>query len=199
MPYLPPPDTQSAVFPLAMGSDLTLQIRMIEERWRRFYPVLTYMPLNKQVTPVPISTPDVTSGAPGSTQFDTVWGEAVPAGLAVGGWRQPHLSVQVDPETAVQAAEPQVYHNNRPIHGRIQRVARKDELQKLGFDRIRDLLVTIPTSMLDAIGVTVVAGDRFMWDNELYEVLQWGPMGWWMNSSVKLYIVLNVAHARRGS
>lgn len=197
MPYLPPPSADDTQFPKAFGPDLSLAVRLLEERWRRFYPVITYTSLDKRVTAV--TSPSQTSGEVGSTQFDTLWGESVPAGLKAGGWRQPHLSSQVDPATAVQAAEPSVYLAPRPIHGRIQRVARRDFLQKLGFDRLRDLIVTIPTSMLDASGITVVAGDRFTWDNELYEVIQWSPMGWWMNSSVKLEIVINAQHARRGA
>lgn len=197
MPYLPPPSPDGAVFPQSYGSDLTLAIRLLEERWRRFYPVISYTPLDKRTTPV--TAPSQTSGETGATQFDPLWGESVPTGLKATGWRQPHLSSQVDPATAVQAAEPSVYIAARPLHGRIQRVARRDFLQKLGFDRLRDLLVTIPSSMLDSSGITVTQGDRFTWDNELYEVLQWSPMGWWMNSSVKLQIVLNVQHARRGS
>ena len=197
MPYLPPPMVNGAQFPLPYGADLQLQIRMIEERWRRFYPVLQYAPLDKRTTPV--QSPSETSGESGATQFDPLWGESVPTGLKATGWRQPHLSTAVDPATAVEAAEPNVYVAPRPIHGRIQRVARKDFLQKMGFDRLRDLIITVPTSMFDESGITVTQGDRFVWDNELYEVIQWSPMGWWMNSSVKLFLVLNCQHARRGS
>lgn len=197
MPYLPPPAVDDTQFPKAYGADLAVAVRMLEERWRRFYPVITYTSLDKRTTPV--TRTSQTSGEVGATQFDTLWGESVPTGLKDTGWRQPHLSTQVDPATAVQAAEPSVYLNPRPLHARIQRVARRDLLQKLGFDRLRDLLVTIPTSLLDASGITVTQGDRFIWDNELYEVIQWSPMGWWMNTSVKLQLVLNVQHARRGS
>lgn len=196
MPYLPPPSPDGAEFPRAYDADLELAIRLIEERWRRFFPRLDYRPLNKLVTPAVGNNP---VGAPGTTQFDPVWGEAVPVETATTGWRQPHLSAIVTPDAPISAVEPQVYQEPRDIHGRVERVARKDHLQKLGFDRIRDLLVTIPSSMLDSSGITVTQGDRFVWDNELYEVLQWSPMGWWMNSSVKLFIVLNVAHARKGS
>ena len=190
MPYLPPHVVEGGLFPSSYGVDLTTEIGMIEELWRRHYPLIQYAPMSKSPTAVTDPTTQL-SGQANTTKFDPMWGESVDSGLAV--WQQPHAS------TNAAAAEPTVYLPPRSVNARIQRVARDDQLKKYGFDRIRTLLVTIPTSMLDAIGVTVAARDRFVWDNEIYEVVQWSPEGWRFNSTVKVHIVLNAEHAKRGS
>lgn len=201
MPYIPPPAIDPTVFPQPYVADLTTHIGLIEERWRRSFPIISYTMIDKRVTAVadsPAGTgaaSDALSGEAGSTKFDPLWGESIDSTLTT--WQQPHGQAAATP--AIKAVEPNVYLPAIPLHARIRRAARKDELQKYGFDRIRDLLVTIPTSMLDTAGVTCAAGDRFVWNNELFEVIQWSPMGWWFQTSVKLYIVLNVQHARRGS
>ena len=190
MPYLPPHVIEGGQFPSSYGVDLFTEIKLIEESWRRHYPLIQYAPISKSPTAVTDITTQL-SGQANTSKFDPMWGESIDSSIAV--WQQPHAS------GTVQAAEPTLYQPPRSINARIQRVAREDTLKKIGFDRIRTLLLTIPTSLLDSIGVTCAAGDRFVWDNEIYEVLQWHPQGWRFNSTVKMYVWLNCEHAKRGS
>lgn len=189
MSYLPPLKIDDAAFPTVLGQDVLTSIRMIEERWRRHYPSVDYLPLDKRVTP--ISTPAQISGEAGSTKMDAMWGESVDASMTT--WTQPQTTANA------VAAEPNVYLAGRPIHARIMRSARDNDLKKHGFDRLRDLIACFPTSMLDAKGISVQAGDRFVWNSELYEVIQHHVEGWWYQTNVNLFVWVNAQHARRGS
>jgi hypothetical protein len=192
MTLLPPRTDSPTAFPTAHGPDLQQHIRQTEEMWRVSYPVVNYMSMLKAVTSV--TDVNTLSGEAGTTQFDPMWGEAVPANMGAT-WKQPHANT--DP--AVHASDPALFSPAVPLHARIQRTAREDLLKKVGFDRIRSLLLTIPASMCDAVNINPKAGDRFTWDGELYHVLQYSPLGWWMNTNTKLYVVLNCAHEHRGS
>ncbi len=188
MSYLPPYKLNDTVFPEALGQDVITAIQMIEERWQRSYPIVQYTCIDTRVTAV--TSPKNLSGEVGATKFDALWGESVPATDTT--WKQPHQSDG-------SGVDPSVYQPAVGIHCRIQRTMREDDLKKLGFDRLRKLIATIPTSMLDAASITVRPGDRFSWNNELFEVVQWHPMGWWHNANVNLYVVMNMESARRGS
>ncbi len=188
MVYIPTGQTDDTVFPTAHGDDLVTAIRLIEERWNRFYPLLTYTPLNKQ--PTPATEYKELSGVSGTTKFDTLWGEEVDENLST--WKQP----QSDP--TINAVDPGVYLDAVPLRGRIKRTVREEQLKKYGFDLLRHLLVTIPTSMLDKAGTEVKAGDRFVWNNERFEVIQFAPWGFYYNTNIFLYIVMNCEHVRYG-
>lgn len=187
MPYLPPVKVDGPAWPPALSDDLRTEIGLIEERWK-CYPEVAYSPLDKRTTAAPTSKSIV--GEAGSTKWDPLWQESVPDTTE---WVQPHTTAAVD------AADTNKYQEARKVRIRIQRTAREDQLKKFGFDRLRYMLATVPTSMLDRMGITCDAGDRFVWNNELFEVMQWSPQGWRYNSTVCLYVVLNVEHARRGS
>lgn len=198
MPYLPEDFTHTTQFPQAYSKDLLAQIRVIEEKWRRFYPEVTYYPLNKAVTVVPrtpsgdIDTASV-SGTAGGTTFDPVFGEAVDNAALAAGWKQPHLSGDR------RAVNPERFHDPIKVRAQVRREAKEKELKKLGFDEVRDLLLTIPVSLLDRLGITVQQGDRFIWDNDLYEVLQFETTGYWKNTNLRPYIILNCRHWHPGS
>ncbi len=187
--YLPPLTINDTVFPDALGDDARTAINMIEERWFRSFPRISYTMIDKKTTPV--TSPNILSGEAGSSKFDAMWGETVDKNLTT--WEQPHNSA------TVAAAEVTVYQDAKEMPARIKRDSRENELKKFGFDRLRDLIVCIPTSILDANGVTVQAGDRFVWNNESWEVIQHHVEGWWYNTNVNLYVWMNVQHARRGS
>ena len=192
MTLVTPRTDSPTVMPSAHTSDLVHAIRQIEDMWTKSYPKVSYMSLLKAVTAV--SDTNTLSGEAGTTQFDPLWGESVPAGMG-SNWKQPHANA--NPEAL--AASPDLFAPAVEIHARIQRTARDDLLKKVGFDRVRSLLLTIPSSMCDALNLNPKAGDRFVWDGEHYQVLQYSPMGWWMNTNTKLYVVLNCAHEHRGS
>jgi len=198
MAYLPEDFTHPTEFPKAYDRDVLTAIRIIEEKWARFYPEVTYYCLSKGVTVVPKSaTGDVdtesVSGTAGGTTFDPVLGEAVDNAALTGGWKQPHLSGDR------RAVNPEKFMTPLRIHAQVRREAKEKELKKLGFDEVRDLLLTIPVSLLDKLGVTVTQGDRFIWDNDLYEVLQFETTGFWRNTNLRLYLVLNCRHHHPGS
>jgi len=188
MPYLPPLRLTDTAFPEALGQDVLTAIQMIEERWRLTYPLVQYTAIDARATPV--ASPNELSGESGATKFDPLWGESVPATGTV--WAQPHQS-------GGTGVAPSVYRQPVSLRCRIQRTMREDDLKKLGFDRLRKLIATIPTSLLDAADIAVHAGDRFIWNGEPYEIVQHHPRGWWHNSNVNLYLVMNCESARRGS
>lgn len=189
MTYLPPLDLNGTEFPQALGEDLVTAIGMIEEEWQRSFPVVDYYPISKETTTV--TDPSMMSGSAGKTKFDPLWGEAVPSNMTV--WQQPHLSGDFN------AADPMVYEKAIPINCRIERGVRETQLKKFGFDLTRNIVATIPTSLLDKSGITVRAGDRFRWNGEDFEVLQWYQSGWYYNTNVILYITMSVQSARKGS
>jgi len=189
MPYLPPNPTLETSFPIAYGRDIATAIKMIEEKWARHFPLLDYYPLLKHTTV--ITDPNVPIGDPGTTKFDPVWGEAVPAAMAT--WENPHANAVAD------APRPELYGTPVKLNIRIQKEAHQLELKRYGFDRVRDLLAFVPLSVLDKAGITVQVDDYFIWDGRPFEVKQIDPVGYWHNTNVRLYMAMNCEHRRPGS
>lgn len=184
------------------GFDLATSQRMVEERWKLFYPAVAYHPLVKAVTAVGTDT-EALSGETGTTPFDPLWGEAVdrPAGQQF--WRQPHASattsIDLEKDPARVAAEPEIRDEPRRVHMRIRRVSREEQLKRLGFDLVRTLVGCVPTTMFDRHAIAPQPGDRFRWNDEWYEVLQTSPQGWYKNTTTNLFWYLSVKSARIGS
>ncbi len=191
MSYLPPTPTDPTVWPEAYGKDIAVQIRLISEKWKRMFPLLSYYRLKKATTPA--TDPDTPVGETGETQFDPVWGEGVPASMATTGWEQPHG------DAASDAANPELFESPLELNFRVQRVVKETDLKKYGFDQMRDLLLFIPLSILDEAGVTVVHGDYVVWDGDQYTVLQFDRVGYWQNTNARLYMALNCEHRRLGA
>jgi len=72
-------------------------------------------------------------------------------------------------------------------------------LKKLGFDRVRTIVGTVPTTMFDRYRIRPQAGDRFTWHDEVFEVLQTVQQGWFRQTTLHLFWVLNIQSARRGA
>jgi hypothetical protein len=192
--YLPPNPTEATSFPIAYGKDIALAIRMIEEKWTRHFPELAYYQLKKATDPAS-PDPDSPTGEAGNTIFDPVWGEAIPAAMS-SEWQQPHANDIPD------APRPELYADPVNLHLRVFREARDMDLKRWGFDKVRDLLIASPLSLLDKVepdGVTVRVGDYFIWDGDEYEVMQYSRDGYWKNTNVRLYIVMNCKTRRKGS
>jgi len=191
MAYLPPNPTEETAFPESYGRDIVLAIRMIEDKWKRHFPPLDYYPLKKAVTPAD-PNPDSPVGEAGTTIFDPIWGEEIPAAMSAG-WEQPHA------DNIPNAPRPELHAVPIKLHLRIQREAHEKELKRYGFDELYNMLVFSPLSLLDAAGIEVTQGDYFMWDGRPYEVLQIERAGYWKNTNVRLYMVMNCTSRRAGS
>lgn len=197
-PYLPVDPTHPTKFPEEYGEDIREAILIVEEKWERFFPEIKYFCLNHVPHPIvdgDVDNPVGESEIDGSSEFDFLWGESVDPTMVVSKWKQPHL----DEGDTAEAANVEVFADPIPVHAQVRREARENELKKLGFDRLRDLLLTIPLSLLDRAGITCQAGDRFIWDNESFQVEQQERAGYWKNSNLRIYMVLNCEHARMGS
>jgi hypothetical protein len=178
-------------FPAAYGKDAEMAIRLIEGRWSRSYPLIEYRSLKMGVTQQGPSGVSVPVGEAGMTLFDPLYGESLdPTMLS---WDQPHTAAAVD------ATDVELFEAGVMIHAQVRSEAKETELKKYGFDELRDLLVTIPASFLDANGITPKPGDRFVWDGDTYEVLQRQRGGYWKNTNLALYEVINAEHARFGA
>lgn len=201
MSYLPAGIVQDTVLPRAWSLDLRLHLRTMAERYRRHYPCINYFVLKKAITSVragvAVPSPDIVNnimGEAGTTYFDEVYRESVPQAISPAtGWQQAHGT------SATDAAEPELYELPRPLHVRFFREAKQTQITKWGFDKFRDVVLTVPLILLDEIGVVVKEGDKFQYDQETYLVSEANTTGYWKNTSQSLYAVLNCVHRRFGS
>jgi hypothetical protein len=198
--YLPPAYLEDGAFPTSVDMDLITQLRMVAEKWRRFYPIVDYYVIHKDNTVIDHATPVATSpdqknlitGAAGATQFDTLYRERVPVALHTTGWQQPHSA------PAVAAAEEEVFYPPVQLHVRFRFDATDREIKRWGFDKVKDVLVLVPTILLDQIGITVVEGDKFTHGGIDYLVERANVQGYWKNTNVPLYVALDCEQKRRG-
>lgn len=204
-PYLPAKYTQQTTFPEAFGRDVQTQIRLIEERWKRFFTEIDYYP-RIQTTGIADATPDTRNPEiaspiapvdPAGGGFDRLWGESVDRTMAdVTQWDQPHLSGTLDATTEMEG-----YQSPVKFHAQIKReVDKKRALELYGFDNVRDIIAIIPASFFDACGFRVKEGDKFIWDGQEYDVIQdAGNRNWWKNSNIRFFRILNCESKRLGS
>lgn len=192
MAYFPPDIATTTQFPKPWSKDAQTAARLIEERWRRHCPALPYFVLKVDVDVPDEAAPDPLLGIAGWTNFDPLEGESVPEmGMD---WSQPQLDDTVD------ATAHRVFDEPVAIHARVQTEAKESELKLYGFEEIRDLLVVIPKTLLDAAGVEVKNGDEFTWRKQRFEVTEWNNTGDWKNSpDLQFFITINATHARVGS
>lgn len=195
MPYLPPDLIEEAKFPKAWDKDIRMQVRMIDESYRRMYPAADYFSLRVQVTKANATSDPV--GVDGTTKFDPVYGESLDPTATK--WAQPHLSAVVDADTATQAADVELFYDPVRVPRRFQLTSREDDIKPYGFDRVRHGIVFIPHSILDAFGITVQIGDKIRWNNEDFKVCQESPAAQWKSTNVFLYRAMAVEHYRHGS
>lgn len=197
MPYLPPPDETDETIPLPLGKDFYLQVRMVAAKWRRgFFPTVTYRPISKRPTMEPAGGDGDRDaypvGEPGTTAFDPLYGEAVDAAMSPA-WRQPHRSGDL------RAADPEVYLPDVTFPARVFVETTDADLHFWGFEKNYGIVVSVPVSILDDVGVTAQPGDLLVWSGTLYEVQQVGPPNRWVNTTAALYAALNCQVKRGGS
>jgi hypothetical protein len=175
--YLPSASPTTRL-PRETGSDLAFQIRRIEEKWRRFHPRLVYYPISLA------EIGEVSAGLPAgsATNYDPLTLELVSA-----------------PASGAAPANRKKFLSPAVIHIALSREARDDELKLYGFDKVRDVIARIPLSLLDAAGVRARPGDEFVWGEERFEVVDANKVGYWKNTTVRLFMALNCQTARAGS
>ena len=196
MRYLPSPNIEDENIPIPLGKDFWHQAKMAVQKWNRgFYPLIPYTQIVKSTTmepgaptgqygPVPV-------GAPGTTSFDPLYGEAVDPAMTT--WTQPHQS------GTLKAADPEVYAPPVNIRMRVQVELQDIELHFYGFESVIDVVGSIPVALLDQAGITCQPGDKFPWGGDWYEVEQIGPKQRWLNTTTALYLFLNCRRKRFGA
>lgn len=196
--YLPVDVLEYTEFPKPDSKDVYQQIRMIEDLWTRQMPKVEFYNLKKAPTKSLDAEdevdPNVLSGEPGTTSYDPLWGERVSDTVAAGGaWVQPHGK---DDQSVTGRGK---FEAPVLLPCQIERIQKERQMKKYGFDEVREVVATIPVSILDRFGVKVEPGDKFVWDGEPYMVKQERRDGYWMNSNVRLYLVMACDHWREGS
>ena len=189
MTYLPPRILDSAGFIPSTDEDLMTVVSGIKERWEFSYPRVEYKSISRMATPS--ASTEALSGVTGSTKVDPLWGESVDSSLTT--WQQPHHS------STIVTSDPAVYSKPKSVHCRIERGVRKSQMEKYGFDPVRNMVGTIPTVCLDEMSISVSPGDRIRWAGDWYEVLQCFNYGWYFNTNIPLYVIMSLQSARIGS
>lgn len=178
------------VFPTGSNKDLLMQIKLLREKWKRFYPALPYHQIKKAATPiVNIGTP---VGETNTTKFDPLYMEAIdPVATVV---KEPHLSGDL------AASDPEVFVNPVNTYFQVVKESQDKELKKWGFDKARELVLKTPLGILDELTVTVQVGDKVVWNGVPYKIFQLSLTDTlWKNTNVPLFAVLNCGNYRSGS
>ncbi len=197
MTYLPPDILDDTEFPTAgvCAKDINNQLEMINEKWRRSFPLVDYFQLKWTPTETGPAE-DYISGVATETKVDDLWGEDIPDNLTAE-WVQPH---ETTPEGLLyDAADTRQYDNAVLINAALDLQPSERTLKKVGIDEVKGIMVTIPVMLLDEAGITVKMGDFFVWRGERYEVLVTHDKGYWFNTNIYLYLVLDCKRQRIGS
>lgn len=196
MPKWPTDDYTSPTtteFPKSWSKDIRTQARMAEERWRRSYPLISYYCIKKAITPRDnLSDFDELVGETGTTKFDPLWREAVPANVT-DEWEQPNTTDDLD-ATARYQHEDAIH-----LHATVRREGTNYDLQRYGFDKVRDLLLFVPILFFDRFNRKPQPGDIFEWDGDRFYVLETKRSGYWKNSNIRIFYTINSERLRRGS
>lgn len=197
MTYLPEQYTHDTQFPAAYDRDVKTQLDMIDEQAERFFPRITYYRIKKATGIAgvdPVTGGPAPTGAAGESTFDPLYGELVDPALT-GKWEQPHLN----PDVKASTVEIEQYEDPVEIRARVQKEPKEKELKKYGFDEVRSMMLHVPCRQLDRLGITVLPGDKFIWDGEEYAVLQDKDTGYWKNSNISLWRTILCEHKRRSA
>ena len=189
--YLPKSHVNLTRLPIAQGKDLTNCLRMIHERWRRFYPALAYYPLKLVSEPTQDDVIDtinpIVSNRDDSTAYDDLWGEDIPKdhNYEETGYINPHDSLNAP---LADATDTRVYGAGVRVHGQVNHQPSMKELGKYGIDAKKDLEITFPVTILDKARITCKNGDMVWWDNTQYELTSVHQTGYWNNTNIPLYV-----------
>jgi hypothetical protein len=201
MSYLPVEVLQRTVLPEGDDEDILTDILEIEELWTGFYPIIQYYPLDKRTTSLRNTgdgslNVDTLVGESGASKFDMLWGESMDPGQTT--WVQPQGTAG-----AVKANDVEVFKAPIPVNARVTVVRKHQKLEKYGFDTndkwIGQLIVSIPVSILDRLGIYAQPGDKLLWDSDFFTVFSPSRTGLWKNTNIQLYVNLLCPRLRHGS
>jgi len=198
MSYFPFDIVDETTFPKGVGKDLNFNIRVLKEKWNRFYPLLPFHSLVLDYEKVAAGIDGgISLGEGVSTSVDDLWGEDLPDfDQTVMDYSNPH-SQEDSPEP--NAIEGKQYRD--PVNTRIHILeeATEYQLKKMGRDLMNDLIATFLTPMLDDNGLVVKSGDEFTWNGERYKILDVKHRGFWKMTNLFLFVECNCEKARYGT
>ena len=181
-------------FPTATDKDLQMQIRIIREKYGRFFPLVEYQQMNiNNVQEHTNDTPDDDTPTY-ETEIDDLWGEPIPNGQLQGDkWINPHTTETLDATKCNKRV------NRGKINVQIDHQPSERSLIKWGIDEKRVITCKFFVPLLEDNGIVVAMGDRFYWKNHTMEIRNWKRTGYWKNTSHHLYIEAVATYARYGS
>jgi len=186
MSYLPPRVINDTLLPTANNpyKDLKVTCSLLVEQWRRFYPVIKYKMIKVDLQE---AVNDAVGRVP-YTKVDDLYGESVPdSSILSNDWHQPHAQ---DPEgEELDATQHTKYEDAIDVNIRVEVVSDEKVIGTVStINDERDLVLYIPTSLLDLVGITISAGDVFEWDGDNYEVVAHNFEQRWKNTNYYLFI-----------
>lgn len=197
MAYIPPEILSDTGFPQVepCGKDLCTTLDLINEKWSVAFPLVDYFQL-LETPEKALPENDYVNGPVGQTIEDDLWGEDIPVTLQAE-WVQPHSNTVEG--LAHDATDTRVWGPSVQVNAALQLESTERELTKFGIDKKKAIIATVPTRMLDIVGISCAIGDYLIWRGEKFEVLNVKNTGYWYNTNVYLYIVLELNRMRLGS
>lgn len=200
MPYLPNKEILGTLFTSVDMADLQTHIRLLEERWTLFFPLLDWKQLDFNPVPMTAGGEAYVSGLDGKTVINPVYNEAIPQGPD--DVANPGVRYQSPHGGPVNATNRKIYKPSVSVHARVFRYPPDNSLTTLNKSGRRDLRLTLLCSMLDRAGITANEGDQFSYRGVRYEVKEAAipDTGYWQqNTNIPLFVVCEAAIDHLGS
>lgn len=196
MPYLPKSNPQDTVFP-TIGLDVAWVHNTLLEKWKRFYPIVSYYQID--VTPtVAVSdgnvVTDMVTGIAGKTRVDDLWGEDVIVNN--NDWIQPHSTVE---SPLADSTNTRIFKEVVLINVHVNLEPTEQLLRRMGIEEEKVILATFPLVLLDEKDVIVSVGDIFKWGGTTYEILTNKFTGYWKMTNHTLYMTCTARRWKYGS
>lgn len=200
VPYLPNKEILGTLFTSVDMSDLETHLRLLEERWKRFFPILDWRQLDFNPVPMTSGGEAYVAGVDGKTIINPVYNEAIPQGPNDNA--NPGVQYQSPHGGPVDATNRKIYKPTVPIHVQVKRIRPDNALtvtNKAGRSDARFILLC---SLLDRAGITVNEGDQVGYRGTRYEIREAviPEDGYWQqNTNIPLYVVCEAAIDHLGS
>ena len=199
MAYLPPLDTLDTEVSPADARDIRTAMGLIEEKWRRHYPVVRWHQLD--YTPgMPSEAGEANViGAIGATRVDDLWGEAVPCDEVTGEFFQPHG--KTEEQTPADVGTRYKFKDPVEVHCLLQYDPIADPLKLSSTQGMRKARLVVPTVVADRAGLTISVGDevRALGMRFTIEQAHIPERARWKWTNIPLYIVCMASMTRQNS